>query len=601
MVRCPSCGKDVPDNADVCPNCGYSFAEEKTVEIKRIPASMLHEFDPLMEKLGEKYEILGLLGRGGFSTVLLVEDRILRRKCALKVLSSEVAGSSQELMERFKREARMYAELEHPNIVPIYDVGFYGNRAYILMKFIEGKTLKEIISERAPLPLNEIVSISIDILSALDYMHSKGIVHRDIKPANIIIESKSGKAILADFGLAKRIEAGTHLTRSGELLGTPHYLSPEQAKGDKITSASDIYSFGITLYEMTTGSLPFSGDTPLQILWKHVKEPVPIPSKINPDIHPFLEKVILKAVEKRPKNRYKTAEEMLSEIEKLRFELIPEELKVETGKKRYLIPIFLFLLIAAGGVYYSSAWMKSRSRESVVSSKQKPVAETVGKTSETPGVGGEKRIERVSEKSVIPEEGSASKENIASKDITDKFQKAIQQETQPLEKKKIPVKTEEKPPSLISQTSSIKPVGVLVLRANLPSKFYIDGVGIGTLSPGQSRKIELQEGQHKIKFETESISPVSRTVNLTKGETVYINQVFQAYGTINLIGSSPWGDIYIDGQRMKENIIRNLKLKAGVHTIVIKKKGYKTITQRFELKPNQTIERLWFKLEKEEK
>ncbi|MCD6453904.1 MAG: protein kinase, partial [Candidatus Aminicenantes bacterium] len=134
--------------ADVCPNCGYSFAEEKTVEIKRIPASMLHEFDPLMEKLGEKYEILGLLGRGGFSTVLLVEDKILRRKCALKVLSSEVAGSSQELMERFKREARMYAELEHPNIVPIYDVGFYGNRAYILMKFIEGKTLKEIISER---------------------------------------------------------------------------------------------------------------------------------------------------------------------------------------------------------------------------------------------------------------------------------------------------------------------------------------------------------------------------------------------------------------------------------------------------------------------
>ncbi len=319
---CPRCGNEVDASSPTCPFCGYSFVEEEDTAKVRISLSAeFEEAIPIMEKIGDKYELVSLIGKGGFSKVFLVRDKLLDRKCALKVLSPRVL-SDAEMLERFRREAKIYATLEHPNIVPIYEVGIYRNIAYILMKYIEGITLKDYIKKYIekhgrPLPIEEIAKISRDVLSALHYMHSKGIIHRDIKPANIIIEKQSGKAILADFGLAKRLDESGSLTRSGEMLGTPYYVSPEQAKGEKTTPQSDIYSFGISLFEMATGKVPFLGETPFQILMKHVREPLPSPSKYNPDICPELERIILKATDKKPKNRYRSALEMLRDIEKL--------------------------------------------------------------------------------------------------------------------------------------------------------------------------------------------------------------------------------------------------------------------------------------------
>ncbi len=320
--RCPRCGNEVEASSPTCPFCGYSFEEEEDTAKVRIKVnSDYEEVVPIMEKIGDKYEFLGIIGKGGFSKVFLVRDKLLDRKCALKVLSPKVLTDS-EMLERFRREAKIYASLEHPNIVPIYEVGIYKNIAYILMKFIDGITLKDHIKKymekhHRPLPIDEIAKISRDILSALHYMHSRGIIHRDIKPANVIIEKQTGKAILADFGLAKRLDESGSLTRSGEMLGTPYYVSPEQAKGERTNPQSDIYSFGITLFEMATGKVPFLGETPFQILMKHVREPLPSPSKYNPEISPELERIILKATDKKPKNRYRSALEMMRDIERL--------------------------------------------------------------------------------------------------------------------------------------------------------------------------------------------------------------------------------------------------------------------------------------------
>lgn len=590
MGQCPNCGSEVPEGSKLCPVCGYSFEDEKTVKIKRVPEHLLKEFDPLLERLGEKYKVLGLLGKGGFSTVLLVEDRILRRKCALKILSSEITGSSQELMERFKREARMYAELEHPNIVPIYDVGFHGDRAYILMKFIEGKTLKELIEEKAPLSLEEVISISSDILSALAYMHSKGIVHRDIKPANIIIEEKSGKAILADFGLAKRMEAGTHLTRSGELLGTPHYLSPEQARGDKITSASDIYSFGITLYEMVTGNLPFQGETPLQILWKHVKEPIVPPSKLNPEVDPILERIILKATEKRPRNRYKTAEDMKREIEILKHQLIPPEIR---KKKRNFSPAFIILIILILGAGGAGYWyFEIHMPASVRARKTFPVSLTHGE---------KKEIQKPEEKNVLPQ--GQKTESMPVKEISSSALEKKSRETKPSVSTQPPQKEVSTFPVQKPQKENVVPsVGYVSLSSNLSSELYIDGKPYGKIASGQSKRVELPPGKHTVQFKPSNRGPVTKQIEIKPGETVKINQVFPLYGMIKTISAFPWGEVYIDGKHYGTTPVNNIKLRAGYHTIVIKnERGYKTIAKKIKIEPNQTINMLHFKLQKEEK
>lgn len=581
MGLCPNCGSEIPEGVKYCPVCGYSFEDEKTVEIKRVPDHLLKEFDPLLERLGEKYEVLGLLGKGGFSTVLLVEDRILRRKCALKILSSEITGSNQELVERFKREARMYAELEHPNIVPIYDVGFHGDRAYILMKFIEGKTLKELIAERAPLSLEQIISISSDILSALAYMHRKGIVHRDIKPANIIIESKTGKAILADFGLAKRIEAGTHLTRSGELLGTPHYLSPEQARGDKITSASDIYSFGITLYEMVTGNLPFSGETPLQILWKHVKEPITPPSKFNPDVPPLLERIILKATEKRPRNRYKTAEDMKRDIEMLKHELVPPELQKQRRRFPLVLIFLLVIVVSVLGYWY----LGIRGHGSLESKDSLTVSS--GEITKKEEALSEKKVDLSRREAVSPAENKA------------------QEEKAPVASEKIKRGTQVKLSVPPSRTEGGKQViapdtGFVLVTTNLSSDIYVDGKYIGKVRAGEEKQLELLTGSHRISLKPANRKSVVKRVEIEPGKTVKINQVFPLYGLIKVISAFPWGDVYIDGKPYGTTPLSNIKLKAGYHTIVVKRGG-NTITKKIKIEPNQLIRRLHFKLQKEER
>jgi beta-lactam-binding protein with PASTA domain/tRNA A-37 threonylcarbamoyl transferase component Bud32 len=261
-----------------------------------------------------RYEVVRALGSGGMAEVYLANDRILGRQVALKVLSARYAHDAQ-FVERFRREASSAASLNHPNIVQIYDRGVAEGTYYIAMEYLDGRSLKEIILKYAPLSPDLVVSVSVQILEALRFAHRRDVIHRDIKPQNIIVDSE-GRVKVTDFGIARAGSSST-MTEAGSIIGTAHYLSPEQAQGQPVEAASDLYSLGVVMYEMATGKLPFDGDNPVGIAMQHAHERPVAPRTVTPDIPENLEGVILRSLGKHPIERYLTAQAMLADLKKV--------------------------------------------------------------------------------------------------------------------------------------------------------------------------------------------------------------------------------------------------------------------------------------------
>lgn len=260
--------------------------------------------------IGNRYEILEKIGAGGMAEVYKARCRLLNRFVAVKMLREEF-NNDVEFLKRFETEAQAAASLSHPNIVSVYDVGIHDNIHYIVMEYVEGETLKDYMQLRGKLSQEEIVDFSSQIASALEHAHSKKIVHHDIKPHNIII-TDSGLLKVTDFGLARAVSATTKI--AGSAIGSVHYSSPEQSRGGFTDEKSDIYSLGITMYEMATGILPFDGDTPVAVAMKHLEKKPEKPSYYNPDLPQYIENIILKAIEKEPRNRYQSATELLEDL-----------------------------------------------------------------------------------------------------------------------------------------------------------------------------------------------------------------------------------------------------------------------------------------------
>jgi beta-lactam-binding protein with PASTA domain/predicted Ser/Thr protein kinase len=265
--------------------------------------------------LAGRYEIASLLGQGGMARVFRGTDRVLDRTVAIKVLSPQFADDDQ-FVARFRREAQAAAGLNHPNIVGVYDTGDQGDVHFIVMEYVEGRTLRDVIRADGPLLPERAAEIGEAVARALSSAHQAGLVHRDIKPGNIML-TREGEVKVMDFGIA-RTSTGDTLTQTAAILGTASYLSPEQAQGLSVDTRSDIYSLGCVLYEMLTGRAPFIGDSPVAIAYMHVKEdPVP-PSRLNQDVPPTLDSVVLKCMAKNPANRYETAEELRADLERAR-------------------------------------------------------------------------------------------------------------------------------------------------------------------------------------------------------------------------------------------------------------------------------------------
>src|SRR4051794_7863116 len=287
--------------------------------------------------LSDRYELGEILGFGGMSEVHLARDQRLHRDVAVKVLRADLARDPSFYL-RFRREAQNAAALNHPSIVAVYDTGeaetATGPLPYIVMEYVDGVTLRDIVHTDGPMPPRRAIEIIADACQALNFSHQNGIIHRDVKPANIMISNTNAVKVM-DFGIARAIaDSGNSVTQTAAVIGTAQYLSPEQARGEKVDSRSDVYSLGCVLYELLTGEPPFVGDSPVAVAYQHVREdPVP-PSARHAGITPELDAVVLKALAKNPENRYQSAAEMRTDLIRVHSGEPPEAPKVFTDAER---------------------------------------------------------------------------------------------------------------------------------------------------------------------------------------------------------------------------------------------------------------------------
>lgn len=313
MRRCEHCHQESPLGAGICPRCGAELDRDTGPEFSiSQPARPGAVFE-------DKYEVISEIGRGGMGVVYVALDRNLKRKVAIKVLPEQF-NIRAEVVTRFKREARAMASLDHPNIVPVYAIGRQGKLHYFVMKYLEGSTVRQRLTQQSHagqpgIPLDEALEVLIQTCAALSHAHERGLIHRDVKPGNIM-RSPSGQVTIMDFGIVKERYPGEGLTHTGLVLGTPEYIAPEQAQGLAATPASDLYSLGIVGYEMLVGEPPFFAGTPFNIVMRHINEP---PASIRArGVSSSVERVIFQALAKAPEDRFKSAEEMRLALERIR-------------------------------------------------------------------------------------------------------------------------------------------------------------------------------------------------------------------------------------------------------------------------------------------
>ncbi len=335
---CASCQTPLPDDALFCPMCGTGTP----TGINRATGSpTIHPGAPvegadmaarLQRALGSQYQVRHLLGRGGFAEVFAVYDTRLKRELAVKVLRPELV-LSDVLLERFRREAEAVGALRHPGILPIYDVGEGEGLAYILMPLIKGESLRSRIDRLGRATVDEAEMITLEAASALSVAHDAGLVHRDIKPENIMLEGKNSRVLLMDFGIAKAVDAGQgDLTQSGMIVGTPQYMSPEQAAGDPgVDHRSDQYSLAVVCYRMLTGRLPFEGDSIRTVLYRQMVETPPPPHEAESSVPEGLSRIIARGMAKERDQRYQSIDEFASEIIRFRASHTPVSLSGIAG------------------------------------------------------------------------------------------------------------------------------------------------------------------------------------------------------------------------------------------------------------------------------
>src|SRR5580700_4732116 len=262
-----------------------------------------------------RYELTHLIARGGMAQVYRARDRQLDRPVALKVLFPELSVD-RAFVERFRREAQAAANLSHPNIVPVFDWGEDNGAYFIVMEFVDGRALSAVLRESGPLPPQQSATIAAHVASALAFAHRHGVVHRDVKPGNVLITA-DGTVKVTDFGIARAMNTEESLTQTGAVMGTAAYFSPEQAEGKGVDARSDIYSLGVVLYEMAVGRPPFTGDSPVAVASKHVRDAPVLPREANPAVPMALEAIVMMAMAKNPDDRYRSAEELRADL--LRF------------------------------------------------------------------------------------------------------------------------------------------------------------------------------------------------------------------------------------------------------------------------------------------
>jgi serine/threonine-protein kinase len=287
------------------------------------------------EVIAGRYEIVELIGKGGMSSVFKAHDRLLDRTVAIKVLHPHYT-EDEEYVERFRREARSVAQVSHPNIVTVIDRGEDDRRQYIVFEYVEGENLKELLQRTGPLPIRDALVLALQMARALSFAHSRGLVHRDVKPQNVLLNADA-QAKMTDFGIAREVDV-QGVTITGTVLGTSEYIAPEQARGQQVDQQTDVYSLGVVLYELLTGSVPYEGDNFVTVALRHVNEPIPSVLEQRPEVPPRLALAVERAMAKSPRDRFASMDELVGELEACLAELDPISEEATMIARRPVVP-----------------------------------------------------------------------------------------------------------------------------------------------------------------------------------------------------------------------------------------------------------------------
>jgi serine/threonine protein kinase len=313
---CAQCGSAVADSSRFCATCGARMTDSPGPDGTTPPEPGEALLASVRRALAADYDVEREVGRGGMAVVFKGREKELERTVALKVLPPDLAPVAS-IADRFKREARLAASLDHPNIIPVYRVGHTGGVLYMAMKYIDGRALDGLVAAQGPLPLPVVLTVLRATARAMAYAHEHGIVHRDIKGANILID-RNGRVVVSDFGIARAMESAA-LTATGLMIGTPHYMSPEQCAGKPAGVQADQYSLGIVAYQLLTGTVPFDGDSLPEILQQHCFTPPPDPSLVRPDSPAILTAIVHRLLSKEPEQRFSSTNELVSALDNIPF------------------------------------------------------------------------------------------------------------------------------------------------------------------------------------------------------------------------------------------------------------------------------------------
>lgn len=542
----------------------------------------------MIGKVIDNYRILEILGRGGMGVVYKAMDEGLHRVVALKMLNPFYAQDENFLI-RFRREARSQAQLEHPNIVRIHAFRESPEGLFIVMGFVDGKTLSELIKEMGAIPWKQSVPIFKQCLSAIGHAHQLGIIHRDIKPGNIMLNRK-GEVKITDFGLAKVQEAGETTITHG-VAGTLYYMSPEQVQGmSKVDHRSDLYSLGMTFYEMLAGRTPFDkNDSEFTILKSIVESNFPSPTQLNPGMPPILSKIVMKAVSNEPAKRYQTAEEMLRDLEK--FEAMqkipprPAPKPLIQNWARYAIPIvglLLVLIFILTGAYRpilnlfsSSGTPPLQPAKLSISSNPSQAILIINKDS----VG----VTPVTDYTIPP---GNTRVKIVKRGfrLIDTLVVLAESQTKFLdfELQAVP----EKDPGIQSKADTEGIVWGTLFITSRPERatVYLDGAPAGS-TPYKNDKIK--PGSYNLKIMREGYQEVSRRITIQEGKTTPLDILLPAFGFLTVDSEPGNADVFINGRKVAKTPITNQSYLPADYEILIRKAGYEDFSTLITIKPSQ--------------